>query len=255
MSMGSLDHPGLLAELEALDAPVPFWWRDDDAVADTPELDRLLALADRFGAPVILAVIPANLTPGLAPRLRRTSAKAAVHGWSHKSHAPEGEKNAEFRAHRPLSTRAEETARGLAIVRENFGPAALLMFVPPWNRIAEDMAPALAEQGYRSLSTFGARPTPEAASGVAQVNAHLDPIDWRGTRSLVDPNELQRIMAWILAERRTRRHDPSEPFGLLTHHLVHNPAIWQFTEALLQTLTEREAIRWVSPGDLCAGTR
>jgi len=35
-----------------------FWWRDDDAIAATPELDRLLALAQ--DAPIGLAVIPAQ---------------------------------------------------------------------------------------------------------------------------------------------------------------------------------------------------
>ena len=34
------------------------WLRDDDAVAPSPALDRLSRLAEDFGAPVLLAVIP-----------------------------------------------------------------------------------------------------------------------------------------------------------------------------------------------------
>jgi hypothetical protein len=34
-----------------------FWWRDDDAVQRTPQLDTLLAMAN--GHPLSLAVIPA----------------------------------------------------------------------------------------------------------------------------------------------------------------------------------------------------
>jgi hypothetical protein len=48
---------------------VRFWLRDDDAVAPGPALDRLAQVAERFGAPALLAVIP--MLPGdlLAPAL------------------------------------------------------------------------------------------------------------------------------------------------------------------------------------------
>jgi hypothetical protein len=47
---------------------VELWWRDDDAIEDTPALRRLLALT-RGRAPIALAVIPGRLTPNLAPLL------------------------------------------------------------------------------------------------------------------------------------------------------------------------------------------
>ena len=34
-----------------------FWWRDDDAEAPGPELDRLLALAGAHGGPMHLSLI------------------------------------------------------------------------------------------------------------------------------------------------------------------------------------------------------
>jgi hypothetical protein len=44
------------------------WWRDDDAVAPTPALDRLLDVA--AGIPLSLAVIPAEMVRELATALR-----------------------------------------------------------------------------------------------------------------------------------------------------------------------------------------
>ena len=59
-----------------------FWWRDDDAIAPTPALDRLRACASAAGIPIALAVIPAKATPELAaelrdwPSVRRASARS-----------------------------------------------------------------------------------------------------------------------------------------------------------------------------------
>src|SRR5204862_7665831 len=44
---------------------VAFWWRDDDAIGHTPALDRLLALAQRFGVSVAVAAVPARLEASL----------------------------------------------------------------------------------------------------------------------------------------------------------------------------------------------
>ncbi|MBV9567125.1 MAG: glycosyl transferase family 28, partial [Hyphomicrobiales bacterium] len=55
--------------LEAIaneDETLAFWWRDDDVVAPSPALDRLLRLSERFDAPVALAAIPLLATEALA---------------------------------------------------------------------------------------------------------------------------------------------------------------------------------------------
>lgn len=230
-------------ELARHAAPIPFWWRDDDAVAATPALDRLLDLAEAFDAPPHLAVIPAELTPGLAPRLSSSSARVLVHGWRHRNHAPATEKKAEFRAHRPLADRLGETKEGLRRLGDAFGPRLLPVFVPPWNRIADDLAAPLAAQGYRALSTYGPRKARDAAPGLLQINTHLDPIDWRGTRSAVPADLLAERLAEILRMRRLGESDAEEPVGLLTHHLAHDAAIWAVVEALLRRLAS--AARWI----------
>ena len=44
----------LLGDLDRLDAPCTFWWRDDDAGRPSPRLDRLLSSAERLAVPLAL---------------------------------------------------------------------------------------------------------------------------------------------------------------------------------------------------------
>ena len=101
--------------------------------------------------------------------------------------------------------------------------------------------PHLASIGYRGVSTFKSRTAATAAPGLVQVNTHIDPINWRGDRSLVSPAALLADLAEALRQRRTGDTDATEPLGLLTHHLVHDPAIWDFTERLMKRLLDGPA--------------
>lgn len=233
-----LDWSPLDAAMERR-API-LWWRDDDAVETTPALDRLLTLAASVDAPLTLASIPARTTERLARRVRdETSLTVAVHGWAHESHAAEGEKNAEFGAQRPLAVRMEEAGRGLRVIEDRFGDHALPVFIPPWNRIAPDMPEALAQSRFRGLSVYGEREPHHTP--LPRFDAHLDPIDWRGTRSAVDPAGFIAHIVDLM--------ESDAPIGLMTHHLVHDDAIWDLVEAVVTHLTRRGA-RWVSLGDL-----
>ena len=221
--------------------PVAFWWRDDDAVTDTRRLARLLGLANRFRAGLALAVIPASLEPSLAARLEEEERVfALVHGARHANHAPPGEKKAEFGGHRAVGTMTEEAGQSLHAARRLLGAKLLPVFVPPWNRIAPELAPFLPRLGYDALSTFRDREAAHPVPGLLQVNTHVDPIDWHGTRSLADPARIVAETAAAVERRVTGRADPDEPIGLLTHHLVHDEAIWSFCEKLMMYLSDRE---------------
>ena len=211
-------------------APV-LWWRDDDALAPTPALDRLLSLTGEVGAPLTLAVIPEGATEALARRLEGTDVAVAVHGLAHRNHAPEGEKKAEFGAHRPLDALHADAARGRARIEALFGARALPLFVPPWNRMAEGFDPGTA------VSAYGRR-----APGGGRLDTHWDPVDWRGSRSW-DGRSVGRLAALM---------DDPAPIGLLTHHLMHDEALWEGIAALVRHLTARGA-RWAAPRDLIAG--
>ncbi len=236
------------AQWRASGLRLPVWWRDDDAITVTPQLNQLVDLSERIGLPVHLAVIPRDADAKLAERVLGTPALIpVVHGWAHQNHAPQGEKKAEFRAHRPVSACIKDAATGLSRLRGMFGQQLVPMFVPPWNRIAPDVSNRLADVGYTMLSTATPRATREQAPGLEQINTHLDPIDWRGTRGVIDPDLLVTRTAELLKDRREGRADNTEPFGILTHHLVHDPDIWSFTQALLDTLLDGPGYAWEGP--------
>lgn len=232
-----------LAACRAAGVDVPFWWRDDDAVAVTPALERLMELSGETGCPVHLAIIPAHADPALAAEIDTDVLIPVVHGWAHADHSAAGEKKNEFQT--PRSGAIDEAAQGFARMRALFGDDLRPMFVPPWNRVNDTVVTALPAQGYGALSTFGPRAHVEAAGDLAQINTHLDPIWWKGTRNLVSPEHLIAQTAAHLEARRTGTEDATEPFGLLTHHLVHTPAIWSFTRAFLHEMMAGGATPWV----------
>ncbi|MEM7318252.1 MAG: polysaccharide deacetylase family protein [Pseudomonadota bacterium] len=227
---------------------IPIWWRDDDAVDVTLQLDRLRTLARRLGIPIHLAIIPAGATETLAKTVGSLPELIpVVHGWAHKNHSPGDQKKAEFGSHRPDTNLAKDTARSLRRLGELFGADLHPCFVPPWNRICDTAVANLAEQGYRALSTYGPRKSVFPAPGLEQINTHIDPIDWRNTRSLVDQDKLIEQLVRTLADRRLGQADHREPLGLLTHHLVHDEPIWDFTQAVLSRLLDGPVELWQMP--------
>ena len=227
---------------------LPVWWRDDDAVEPSAPLDRLLALAERFEAPIHLAVIPRHASHELRDRLQIAPGVFVLpHGWRHENHAPPEAKKAEFEAHRPASDMVREVSAGRRRLEDLFPDHFLPIFTPPWNRISPEMIEALAAVGFRAISTFTRRQQKFAAGGLLQVNTHLDPIAWKSGGGLRPPLQLDVQLAEDLAARRIGHADNEEPYGLLTHHLVHDDAIWAFVETLLHTFAESGVARWSSP--------
>ncbi len=222
---------------------IPFWWRDDDATEPTLALDRLAELSTQRGLPIHLATIPAKAGEAIARHIDPDRLIPVVHGWAHADHSADGYKKNEFLT--PRADAVKETGLALAHMKSLFGPGLRTMFVPPWNRIASDVIAALPGQGYTALSTFLPRLAPEAVGGLAQINTHIDPIDWRGSRDLVMPDRLIAITARHLEARRLRQEDSHEPFGLLTHHLVHSEAIWTFASAFVAEMLDGGATPWI----------
>ncbi|MEM9870164.1 MAG: polysaccharide deacetylase family protein [Pseudomonadota bacterium] len=216
------------------------WWRDDDAVRPTAALDQLAELAMATGVPVHLAVIPADASDTLAAHITSMPLIPIVHGWAHRDHSMPGEKRNEFLTQRADAT--QDAADGLARLQTLFGDRLQPMFVPPWNRIHADVIAALPALGYTALSTFG--PRPQDHDSIRRINTHVDPIDWKGTRDLIDAQTLIDRAAAQLHDRHMGRADAAEPFGLLTHHLVHTPAIWDFAHTFLTELQQGGAMPW-----------
>ncbi len=249
------DWAALSAELDrwaAAGRVATFWWRDDDAVTATPALDTLLALAERRRVPLALAVIPDGAKPALPERLSRSAAEVSVlqHGFAHANQAPAGDKKAELGDHRAVDAVAIELAGGSDRLTELFGDRYMPVMVPPWNRIGPRLAAALPALGYRGLSTFGPRPSGRHA----QVNTHIDIIDWHGSRGFAGEALCLGAALAHLTDRFDGRCDADEPTGLLTHHLVHDDASWRFMDRFLTETSGHDAARWVAAPDAFRGS-
>jgi hypothetical protein len=229
---------------------VELWWRDDDAVADTTLLRRLLALAS---VPIALAVIPAGLKPSL-PALLKSHGFASVlqHGFDHRNRAPVGGKKSEFPATRSWPEIADDLARGRGRLAHAFGGQFVPALTPPWNRIDPGHAAQLQRLGYRGLTAYSPRKAPSIA-GVPQINTHVDVIDWHGTRGFLGLAPTLQLLVQHLEAKRLGKADPAEPTGLLTHHLVHDTETWEFLGALLDWCAKKPNIQWRSAADLFPG--
>jgi peptidoglycan/xylan/chitin deacetylase (PgdA/CDA1 family) len=223
-----------------------FWLRDDDACRDNDALQRLLRIADGHAVPLALAVIPAALQPDLVAAIASHAGVTVLqHGYAHANHAAPGTRACELGAERSTAAVVQELATGRARLAEAFGGRFLPALVPPWNRIDDGVVARLPGEGYRGLSTFGARKAALAAPGLAQCNAHVDPIAWRRDRAFIGTDQaLERTVAHLRA-RREAGVDAQEPTGILTHHLAFDAPAWPFLDELLARTRAHGAATWV----------
>ena len=106
------------------------------------------------------------------------------HGFAHADHAPAGAKAIELGG-RELAVILAELDAGRGLLTEAFGALFLALLVPPWNRLDPGLIGRLGAAGFVGLSTYGRRPAAVPAPGLVQINTHLDPVDWRGSRLFV----------------------------------------------------------------------
>jgi hypothetical protein len=219
---------------------VALWLRDDDAIAASPALDRLSDLSQRYGLPVLLAVIPMLAEPSLAAALRQMpSLLPCQHGCWHHNHAPQGGKKAEFGADRAAADIRRELVEARTRLADLLGPALLPVFVPPWNRIDPAHAALLPDIGFRGLSCFrGYRLG--ADGGPTLVNTALDIMDWRA-RIGRQPTDLVDEACRLLTALRGGSDDRAS-FGLLLHHRDHDETAWAFLEGFLARMTAHPAV-------------
>lgn len=224
-----------------------FWWRDDDAVAATPQLDRLLDVTRRHHVPVALAVIPATVDRSLEQRLRGEPHVAILqHGWDHANHAAAGQPPSELVASRePLEVQTE-LALGLSRLETIFGPRLLPALVPPNNRIAPQLTP-VASRLYRYVSIFGDFGGPSMPSR----NVHVDLIDW----DAMEPEPIGKIIPALVFALRLRRLGvvaPALPIGILSHHLAMSVPMWGTVDAVLTNLRVHPVVSFRPPQEVFA---
>ena len=227
---------------------IRLWLRDDDAIAPSPALDRLADLGERFGLPVLLAIIPMLAEPALATALRdRSILLPCQHGCWHRNHAPEGAKKSEFGALRTASDITAEINLARRRLEDLLGEATVPVFVPPWNRIDPGHAALLPALGFSGLSCF--RRYKLAPAGGPQLgNTDLDIMDW-GSRTGRQPQDLIAEACRLLAVQRASPA-PDDAFGVLMHHRDHDATAWSFLDAFLALATRHPAVIPADPRSL-----
>lgn len=226
------------------------WLRDDDAIAPSPALARLSELAERHGAPVLLAVIPMLAEPALAPALRAMPLlRPCQHGVRHRNHAPSGGKKSEFGAERDGTIVDAEIAAARGRLRDLLGGDLLPIFVPPWNRIDPGHAARLGHLGFSGLSCFR-NYRHGAGGGPHLLNTHVDIMDWQGGRIGRRADDLLPEIVAQLAALRRDSDDRTAVLGLLLHHRDHDDGAWSVLDGILSLAAAHPAVHCADPAAL-----
>jgi hypothetical protein len=219
--------------------PVQFWWRDDDASAPSPALERAVGLSKKYGVPLALAVIPQDATLQLFQSLHER-VTVLQHGTDHRNRAAVGEKKTEYPGTEPAASALARISEGTKKLKPV--PSFIPVLAPPWNRMRNDLLDKLPGIGIRGISAYGPQKSREPAPGLRQVNTHVDVVAWRRGRHFVGEEQaLSQAMKWLIT---------GEPVGWLTHHAVHDAATWDFLERLF-TLKD---VRWRSAAEVFSYT-
>ncbi len=228
-----------------------FWWRDDDAVSATDELDRLIYESQSAG--ILLAVIPKHADSSLVDEvIKHQHVVVAQHGYAHINHAPRGQGLGawELGLHRGLQVVIDDLNRGKKILFSLFNEKFIQVVVPPWNRIDPDLYEHLVEAGYCGVSAFGMTDNTQAINGLTQLNCHCDPIKWKKGARFAGTEKTLSMICEHLKARRTGLIPINEPTGFLTHHLDMDEDGWSFTSQLNQLILEHPAANWCNPKSL-----
>lgn len=214
------------------------WWRDDDAVDVTDQLDRFTKLTGDNGVPVLLAVIPAHAKDALANHVALyRHLDPCVHGWSHDNHEPPSVKKTELGSARALDEVLADVARGHDRLEVLFGQHLQCVLVPPWNRMREDLIVRLREAKITAFSMFSHK----LLNPEIQANTHVDLMDWAARTG----KPAAQVMGELAKALEVSRLSGAYEIGLLSHHLVHDAPAWDAMSALFAL----EGVEWVEfPG-------
>jgi hypothetical protein len=253
------EWPALVDELDRWEQAgrvATLWWRDDDAIASTVRLDRLMLIAGTV--PIALAVIPGLAGQDLAASLcgrRRPIPGADIvvlqHGWRHLNRSAGGKKT-EFPADRSRDRVSSDLVAGRARLAALFGSRALPVLVPPWNRFDASLLSLLWGCGLSAISRIRPRKAIRPAPGIIEVNVHVDLVAWGGGRGFIGEEQALGILIEHLRARRLLVVSADEPTGILTHHLVQDEVTDTFLRRLIAVTGAHAGTRWLDAREVFA---
>jgi hypothetical protein len=241
-----------------------FWVRDDDASKRSVPLAQLYALTERFDITIGLAVIPGAIHQNLPDYLNGEARnfRPMCHGWKHVNHGSRT-RPAEFGSERPLAQLIQDAETARRVFVSHFHKMQPV-FVPPFNCISHALTRLLPDIGFAAVSAIPSRLSRELLrlraefgriplfnlprlSATPRIDVHIDLIDWKA-QTAMDNKVIARALAQQLRGRR-KGADTSPPIGLLTHHLVHDAAVWRLCDAVLDMLLQHQAVGFVDLAD------
>ncbi|CAA6809275.1 MAG: Unknown protein [uncultured Thiotrichaceae bacterium] len=241
------DWQAIDEELSHWSHPAELWWRDDDAIANTPELQLIIAHSEQYAIPLHLAVIPGHLETSLVDELAaRHQVYALQHGLSHQNHARPQQRKIEMGGAQSQAELQQKLSDARLKLSGQFGDNYLDILVPPWNRIEDPVRAVLPEIGYQRLSILG---SPNTASIIPEVNVHIDIIDWK-QHSFVGEEQVLNALLDNLRRRRIDNIYNKEPTGLMTHHLQHDQACTDFLARFFADCATRKTLKWIGGSQL-----
>ena len=220
-----------------------FWWRDDDAVSDTPQLRRLIEVAWTTRMVPALAVVPERADDSLVRLVSTAECCVWQHGWGHHFHA-----SGEFGDGRALDAMTHDALIGQRALDRLFGPSGWQrVFVPPNHAISMAFKALIPSLGYLGVSA-GVPVTP-GLDHVVEVNAEVDVMNWPEGRILA-ASAVCEMLVEQLKSRRLGEVSIGRPIGILTHHLVFDDDAWDFMARLFELLRSHRAVEELRAGTL-----
>jgi hypothetical protein len=233
------DLSPLIDELDAWNAAgltATFWWRDDDAVEPTEQLDHLFAVAQ--SVPIALAVVSGVATPKLAERLKGHRGTTVLqHGWQHTNHGGSPDDPTEYPGSRAAADVLREFQDGRERMSSLFGDLFWPVFAPPYHGFDDKFLPLLAQSGLWSISRRGPRTGAAKTAKIFEGNVHTGVLRW--------PRLVEHLRG-----RRLGTYDADEPTGLLTHHLVETSASYDLIKRIVDVIGAHKAAKWLSASEI-----
>jgi hypothetical protein len=244
-----LFHHHLRSELDAWASAglmAKFWWRDDDAISDTPQLQRLLGIAGDAGVVVGLGIVPERATSSLIGLAATGRCCFWQHGWGHRFYTA-----GEFGEERAIELMVRDAYLGQQALDSLLGRDGWQrVFVPPNHMLSVPFKSLVPGLGYLGLSA-GVPLTPRLAH-VVEVNAEVDVMDWPNKR-LLSESAICDMLVEQLRQRRGGAVPVDRPVGILTHHLVLDDGAWDLIRRLVATLHAHRAVDLVPADSLFMG--
>ncbi len=188
--MAAADWADLVAELDRWGEAgriATLWWRDDDAVAATPELATLLRIAG--GTPVALAVIPALRDRGFGRCSRRRARGRECCSTAGVTRTAASGKKSEYPSGLSASSRQPRLRPDGTVSPRCSGRARCRCSCRRGTASRQSCSPSLAASGIAAVSTIASptKPGNSAAmpTGLGAIDVHVDLTDWKGGRRFI----------------------------------------------------------------------